>query len=487
MLQQNFIDIQYIIPEILLCLTFGLMLVVDNFWEKKDEKMRVAVVGVVGILLVLWSLAKQTAIVPAGESMYLFSRMIVLDGFSIFFKWIFGLTTILALLMAMHSKEIDKQNQGEFYTITVFICLGMFFLASSTHLLMIFLSFEMISILSYVLAGYLKDDPKSSESGIKYVIYGAFTTGVMIYGMSLLYGLTGSLELMEIRAAVQESSYAVVPVTVILLFIYVGMFYKIAAVPFHMWSPDVYEGAPTVATAFFSVGPKAAGFAVLIRFFLMISGAHEDVDWHHHMMALAVLTMTIGNFTALRQENVKRMLAYSSIAHAGYLLMGLSVISADGRSAILFYFAAYMIMNMGAFLVVLALENVLGSSELKDFSGMGSRAPLAGAALVVFLVSLTGLPPTVGFIGKFFLFKAVVEQQLYILALIAVLNSVVSLVYYMRVAKVMYLDKPQENIPEAISISPLYSTMLFLLVLPVIYLGLFFQAIYELTIRATMG
>jgi NADH-quinone oxidoreductase subunit N len=211
------------------------------------------------------------------------------------------------------------------------------------------------------------------------------------------------------------------------------------------------------------------------------------VDWHHHIMALAVLTMTIGNYTALCQENVKRMLAYSSIAHAGYLLMGLSVISADGRSAILFYFVAYMIMNMGAFLVVLALENVLKSSELKDYRGIGTLVPLPGAALVIFLVSLTGLPPTVGFIGKFFLFKAVIDQQLYILALIAVINSVVSLVYYMRVVKTMYLEEPLDSTPAEIRVSPLYNTILVILVIPVIYLGLFFQSMWEVASRAVIG
>ncbi len=487
MFRQNIIDIQYLIPELILFFTFSIMLIVDTFMDKKGHEKWVAVIGIAGMVVVLLSLAMQGADLDSGQSTYLFSRMVVVDGFSIFFKWIFALTTILALLMAMKSHDIEKQNEGEFYILIVFICLGMNFLASSTHLLMIFLSFEMISILSYVLAGYLRNDPRSSEAGIKYVIYGAFTTGVMIYGMSMLYGLTGSLDLQEIHIAIRDTQVPVVPVTVILLMVYAGMFYKIAAVPFHMWAPDVYEGAPTVATAFFSVGPKAAGFAVLIRFFLTVSGVHEDVDWHHHIMVLAVLTMTIGNYTALRQENVKRMLAYSSIAHAGYLLMGLSVISSDGRSAILFYFVAYMLMNMGAFLVVLVLENVLNSSELKDYRGIGTLVPLPGAALVIFLVSLAGLPPTVGFIGKFFLFKAVMDQQLYILALIAVINNVVSLVYYMRVVKAMYLEKPLDSMPAEIRVSPLYNTILVVLVVPVIYLGLFFQSMWEVATRAVFG
>lgn len=486
-MQQNVIDIPSLIPELLLFLTFGVMLILDKWLKRKAHKKWVAGVGVAGLLGVLVSLAVQGAGGLPGQITYLFSKMVVVDGFSIFFKWIFAVTTILVLLMAMQSREVEKQNEGEFYTLIVFVCLGMFFLAGSTHLLMIFLSFEMVSILSYVLAGYSRDDPRSSESGIKYVIYGAFTTGVMIYGMSLLYGLTGSLELLQIQKVIRGSNFSVVPVTVILLFIYVGMFYKIAAVPFHMWSPDVYEGAPTVATAFFAVGPKAAGFAVLIRFFLMISGAQAGVAWHHHIMALSVLTMTIGNYTALRQHNVKRMLAYSSIAHAGYLLMGLSVFSPEGRSAMLFYIVAYMLMNLGAFLTVLAVENALGSSELADYRGIGRLVPLPGAALVIFLISLTGLPPTVGFMGKFFLFKAVIDQQLYLFALIGVINSVVSLGYYMRVVKTMYLDAPGKSAPAVIRVSPLYQVLLAVLIVPVIYLGLFFEPVYRLTLGAVFG
>jgi len=485
-MQQNITDIAYLIPELILLFTFGAMLTADQFL-KRGRKKPIAVMGIAGMGLLLVSLWMQSAGLAETGPVYIFSRMMVVDPFSIYFKWIFALTTMLTLFFAMRSKEIEKQNEGEFYTLTVFVCLGMSFLCSSTHLLMIFLSFEMISIISYVLAGYLRGDPRSSESGIKYMIYGAFTSGIMIYGMSMLYGLTGSLEFHEIHDALQGARGGIVPVTVVLIMISSGMLYKIAAAPFHMWSPDVYQGAPTVATAFFSVGPKAAGFAVFLRFLITAFGSGSDVDWHRIIEILSIVTMTIGNYTALRQENVKRMLAYSSIAQAGYLLMGLAVLHEGGRVAMLFYLAVYMIMNMGAFLVVLALENTIQSAELKDYRGIGLKTPLAAAALVIFLVSLAGLPPTAGFVGKFFLFKAVIEQKLYIFALIGVLNSVVSLVYYFKVVKAMYLEHDPDSVPGRIRISPLYAVLLVILVLPVIYLGLFFQPMYELSIKAVFG
>jgi len=477
---QSVQDMKGLLPELVLLTTFLVMFAADLFVQKRHTKW-IAAAGIAGLGAVLWSLLNQGILLFHQEPVHLFSGMVTVDGFSIYFKWIFVTATGFTLLMAVRSKEIEKQNEGEFYLLTVFICLGMFFLASSTHLLMLLLAFEMVGVLSYVLAGYLRGDPRSSESGMKYVIYGAFTTGVMIYGMSLLYGLTGSLELRGIRDALQGMEAGAFPAVVILLLIAVGMFYKIAAAPFHMWSPDVYEGAPTPATAFFSVGPKAAGFAVLIRFFLTTLGYELPISWRQIFMILAIATMTIGNFTALRQNDVKRMLAYSSIAHAGYLLMGLTVLSGDGRAAILFYLVVYMFMNLGAFLVVLGLENTLGSTDISAYRGIGHALPLPCVAMMIFLFSLTGLPPTAGFVGKFFLFKTVVEEGLYVLALIGVLNSVISLYYYMRIARTMFLETPPAGDVTRSEFPPLYSALLVLLVAPTLYLGLFFQKLYELS------
>jgi len=486
MLEQNILDMRSLFPELILLVTFAVMFLVDLFIGSGRKKGLVWI-GLGGLGVVLWALSLQGKSIQVSGPASLFSGMMVLDSFSVFFKWIFVLTTACTLLMASRSREIETQNEGEFYLLTVLICFGMFLLSSSTHLLMILLSFEMISVLSYVLAGYLKGDPRSSESGIKYVIYGAFTTGIMIYGMSLMYGLTGSLQIEEIHNFLTQAGAGTAPVTVILLMVSAGMLYKIAAVPFHMWSPDVYEGAPTVATAFFSVGPKAAGFAVFIRFFLVTFGYHFEVDWRPIIEVISIATMTIGNYTALRQENLKRMLAYSSIAHAGYLLMGLAVFGTEGRSAILFYLVVYMVMNLGAFLVVQSLENTLHSSDLLRYRGLGPRAPIPGLAMVIFMISLAGLPPTAGFIGKFFLFKAVVDQRLYLFAVIGLVNSVVSLVYYMRVVKVLYLDRPSDDVPEGIEVSFLYRVLLVLLAVPLIYFGLFFQPIYDLSAQAVFG
>ncbi len=486
LLQQNILDVQRLVPEILLFGVIMVMLAADQCLPRERKKWIVPL-GIVGLSVVGWSLVREGAAVLLAGPVRIFSGMMVIDSFSIFFQWIFLVTTAVALLMAVRSKEIEKQNEGEYYILTVAVCFGMFFLSSSTHLLMILLSFEMISIVSYVLAGYLRGDPRSSESGIKYVIYGAFTTGIMIYGMSLLYGLTGSLQIERIHDFLMSARTGIVPVTVILLMISAGMLYKIAAVPFHMWSPDVYEGAPTVATAFFSVGPKAAGFAVLIRFFLVTFGQDFQVDWRQLMEVLSIATMTIGNYTALRQENVKRMLAYSSIGHAGYLLMGMAVVSPEGRSAILFYLLVYMVMNLGAFIVVLALENLLHDSDLASYRGIGNRLPLPAVTMVIFLVSLAGLPPTAGFVGKFFLFKAVIAENLYLLALVGVLNSVVSLFYYMRVVKAMYMEQPEHDLPQNLVVTPLYHFLLVLSVFPVLYLGIFFEKVYHISTMATFG
>ncbi|NOY53719.1 MAG: NADH-quinone oxidoreductase subunit N [Deltaproteobacteria bacterium] len=486
LLQQNILDVQRLLPEILLFGVFGVMLTADQFLPRRRKKW-IVTLGIAGLAVVGCRLVMEGMTVARSGPVSLFGGMMVVDHFAIFFQWIFLVTTVVALLMAVRSDEIEKQNEGEYYILTVAVCFGMFFLAASTHLLMILLSFEMISIVSYVLAGYLRGDPRSSESGIKYVIYGAFTTGIMIYGMSLLYGLTGSLQIERIHDFLMTARTGVVPVTVILLMISAGMLYKIAAVPFHMWSPDVYEGAPTAATAFFSVGPKAAGFAILIRFFLVTFGKDFQVDWRQIMAILSMATMTIGNYTALRQENVKRMLAYSSISHAGYLLMGMAVASPAGRSAILFYLLVYMVMNSGAFIVVLALENILHDSDLAIYRGIGTRLPLPAVTMVIFLVSLAGLPPTAGFVGKFFLFKAVIAEKLYLLALVGIVNSLVALYYYMRVVKAMYMEQPEQALPQEMSVTPLYRFLLVLSAVPILYLGIFFETVYHISAQVVFG
>ncbi len=322
---------------------------------------------------------------------------------------------------------------------------------------MAYLAFEFVSQTSYILCGFLRRNSRSSEAALKYLIYGGVASGVMLYGMSLLFGLSGSLDYSAIGASLSGGDSGPV-VFVALLMVLVGLGYKIAMVPMHMWSPDVYEGAPLPITAYLAVGSKAAGFAMLIRLFYpgisQSDGAGAwiaaaGVDWPALLTVISMVTMTLGNFAALRQTNVKRLLAYSSIAHAGYLLMGFVVLSDNGLAAMLFYLAVYYLMTLGAFVVLLMVLNNSGSEELDGFRGLAWRGgALPAAAMAIFLFSLAGLPPFAGFIGKMYLFAAIIEKQMWFYALVAAANSVVGLYYYARVARTMYMDTPQPGDPE---------------------------------------
>jgi NADH-quinone oxidoreductase subunit N len=318
----------------------------------------------------------------------------------------------------------------------------------------------------------------------------------MLYGLSLLYGLTGETTFSGIRQALIAGDVSPFTLLVVSILVLVGLGYKVAMVPFHFWCPDVYEGAPTPIAAIFSVGPKAAGFALMIRFFyttLMVGpdaaasmALLQKVDWPLMIAFLSVVTMTYGNLVALRQSNVKRLLAYSSIAHVGYLLMGLLVLTPAGLQAVLFYLLVYALMNLGAFLFVVAINNHLRSEDISDYAGLGFRAPWAAAMMIVFLFSLTGLPPTAGFIGKFYLFAEVIHQEYYWLAIVAVLNSVVSLFYYMKIAKAMYFTAAPEGTEGKLRLAPVHLVVLAVLALPTIYLGVKWAPLKDIADEAIM-
>ena len=319
---------------------------------------------------------------------------------------------------------------------------------------------------------------------MKYVVYGATASGVMIYGFSLLYGMTGSTQISEIGRVLAMGT-APLPASLAAVMVTVGFGYKIAAVPFHMWSPDVYEGAPTPVTAFLSVGPKAEGFAVLVRFFYTVfaspEGAGEmwkissSVDWTFLFAVLSAVTMTVGNLLAVNQKNVKRLLAYSSIAHAGYMLMGFVLLTAVGLKAILFYLVVYLFMNLGAFYAVVLVANGSRSEDISDFSGLGGRAPIVAVSLAIFLFALTGIPPFSGFIGKVYLFAEVINRGVYWLALVAALNSVISLYYYARIVKVMFLEDPTQAGELPVAFVP--RVMLGILVVPTLLLGIYWEPV----------
>jgi NADH-quinone oxidoreductase subunit N len=364
--------------------------------------------------------------------------------------------------------------------------LGMFFMASASDLILIYISIELLSLSSYVLAGFVKNTVRSSEASLKYVIYGGVSSGIMLFGISLIYGLTGTTNLYEINSIVQIQSFPYITFLIAALFITVGFGFKISAAPFHFWTPDVYEGAPLPITAYLSVASKAAGFAVLIRFIKITFVSSIDhhgnwellsiIDWRSIIVLLSILTMTLGNFTALWQDNLKRMLAYSSIAHAGYLLLGVAVLSDQGITATMIYFIVYLFMNLGAFFVVMIIANKIGSEDIDDYKGLGKTMPLLGVALALFLVSLVGLPPTAGFIGKVVLFLALVDADMIALAVIALLNSVVSLYYYIRVLKNLYLVQVDEEKP-VIKISFANVLVIILLAAPVLIFGIYFTPI----------
>jgi NADH-quinone oxidoreductase subunit N len=368
----------------------------------------------------------------------------------------------------------------------------MFFMASSHNLLMAYLSLELVSLTSYVLTGFLPHNRRSSEAALKYLIYGGVASGTMIYGMSWVYGMTGSLDYASIHAALAQAEVNKTALFIAVVFILAGFGYKIVFVPFHMWSPDVYQGAPTPFTAFLSVASNASGIAIMIRFFFpAISRPGEGgawsfvsgVEWPQVLLLLSMVTMTVGNLCALNQRNLKRMLAYSGIAHAGYMMMGLVVLNNDGLSAILFYVIVYLIMNLGAFLVVAMVGNVTGNEEIETYRGLAWRgAVIPAICLAVFLFSLTGLPPFAGFIGKFFLFSAVLKQggQFAVLAVVAALNSVISLYYYAKIVKTMFLDTPNPE-DKTVSLAANNLSLLIPLTVLTVVFGIYFGPLVQYT------
>jgi NADH-quinone oxidoreductase subunit N len=391
----------------------------------------------------------------AGRQAWLFDRMLVLDGFSVFFKVLLGLALLAAIWMSLTSREVRGQpNEGEYHALLLSSGLAMFLMASAANLLMAYLSLEFVSLTSYVLTGFLRHNRRSGEAALKYLIYGGVASGAMIYGMSWVFGLTGAMDYAGIAAGVAKLDPASRGALFLaLVLVLTGFGYKIASVPFHMWAPDVYTGAPIPVTAFLAVGSKAAGFAMLLRFFAFggdpaSTAALAGIPLAPLTSLLCVATMTLGNFAALSQTNMKRLLAYSSIAHAGYALLGVVVLAQAGLEAVLFYLTVYYVMNLGAFWIVMLVTNATGREDMEAYRGLAWRGgALPALALGVFLFSLAGLPPLAGFVGKFLVFKAGMQGGLYALVLIGLLNSVVSLYYYARVVKTMFLDQPGDGDP----------------------------------------
>ena len=472
-----------------------------------------------GILaVILWDLAARgraraagaaaitfaTLCVAGGRALYelsanrpaelLFGGMLATDRFALAFRAFFAIVTAIVVLFSLPEDARPAVGRAravaEYYALLLTVALGMNLMSMSHSLLMIYLSLELVSVMSFVLAGYDTELRRSAEAALKYVVFGGVASGILLYGASWLYGVTQSLDLATVsqRVAALTSDAGRVPAAVIVgvVCMLAGFGYKISAAPFHMWTPDVYEGAPTPVTAFLSVGPKAAGFAVLVRFFaqglsMNVGGAGDVAPWPVLGGLLAVATMVVGNLSALGQTSVKRMLAYSSIAHAGYILLGFCVFSDAGTTAILFYLATYCLMNLGAFLVVLTVaKQSAGEESLDAFAGLGTRSPALAASMAVFLFSLTGLPPFAGFVGKFYLFAALLSPASafrWLLAAVGVLNSVVALFYYVRVMRAMYIAPASRE--GALRVPALHGVTLAALTVPTIALGVYWGPLYD--------
>ena len=455
-------NIYLLAPEISLCALAVAVILLDLFVERKWIVGAVSIVGLIVpavFSIVLW-----------GTNETSFGGALVIDHFSVFFKLFFIAIAALILLSSTDYARRFAAFRAEYYALVLLSATGMMLLASTRELISIYVALELTGISLYVLAGFLKD-PKSSEAGLKYLLLGAVASAVLLYGMALIFGLTGTTHLQEIAAAISAEGLLNSPALLMgIILLVAGFGFKIAAVPFQMWVPDVYEGAPTPVTAYLSVASKAAGFAVILRVFYEALGP-ASVDWSMVFAVLAAITMTVGNVVAIAQKNIKRMLGYSSIAQAGYLMIGLAAVSSTGSSALVFFLGCYALTNLGAFIAIIAISDKIDSDEIADYSGMIRRAPLLALALALCLISLTGIPPTAGFMAKIYIFSAGIDSGLLWLVIIAVINSVISAFYYLRVVRVMFLGAPVSE--ERVSSPRSLQTALFLACLGVLLLGIY--------------
>ena len=474
-------DLWQLQPEMAITVLGLLVLVLDVLASSRDRDW-LAWFSVAG-LFVTGILAWQQLTTPG--RVVVFSGLHVVDQYAAFFKLVFLVSALIVILTSMRFLKDQDAPQGEFYALILFATLGAMLMASANDLLSLFVGLETLSVCTYALCGFLKRDQRCNEGALKYLLMGAFSTGVVLYGMVLLYGFAGGTGLEVIARAAGMGALQNPALIMGMVLLAAGFGFKIAAVPFHMYLPDMYEGAPTPVVAYMAGATELAGVAVLVRVFLLgLPGL--QIDWGLLFWVLAVLTMTIGNLVAIAQANIKRMLAYSTIAHMGYILIGPVVGSQLGVAAVLFYSLAYALMTIGAFgMVVLLTHGAVKGDQIDDFTGLAQKYPLAAAIMLLFLLSLTGIPPTAGFVGKLYLFAAAVQSGYYWLVIIAVVNSAISLFYYMRVAVAMYM----REVPAAgIATSPSFAlnVALLLAAFGTLLLGIFPGPILELA-RASAG
>jgi NADH-quinone oxidoreductase subunit N len=465
MFQQFLQSIVPILPELVLVVVALLVLLFDLFLPK-GRKSILGWYSLAGV-----AVAAYVSFQLMGVQGTFFGGTFQLDPFSTFFKFVFYIACGLGILVSINYLKTEDLERGEYYALMLFATSGMMLMASAADLITLYLGLELMALSIYVLAGFMRRDHRSNEAAIKYLVLGAFSSGIMLYGMSLLYGLAGTTNLAGILSFLRAADLGNPVIFLAMMMLVVSFGFKVAAVPFHMWVPDVYEGAPTSVTAFMSAGPKVAGFAVLLRVFL-----YAFAPLHDHATAilagLAVLTMAVGNILALSQTNIKRMLAYSSIAHAGYALVGLAAGGPEGAASVMLYVCIYAVMNMGAFGIVIMLRKAgERGEEITDFAGLGKTNKTAALIMLIFMFSLAGIPPTAGFVGKFYIFKAAVESGLVWLAVAGVLFSAVSAYFYLRVIMLMYMSEPKGSFE--LTTSPSLGIALAVSVIAVVVIGVY--------------
>lgn len=430
-----------ILPEISLLVVIAVIFILDLVIAEKNRGI-LATLTAVGLAITFLVTVLFTQ--PGAESEQLWGGMLRHDWLAFIFKLLFIASAFITTLLTVKWESIWKK--GEFYVLLLTSTLGMTLMAASADLIMLFLAIETTSIPLYILAGFMTDDDKSTESGFKYLLFGAMTTAVMLYGLSLLYGFAGTSNIYAMAVAITAGAVPGPVLVGALILVLLGFGFKVALVPLHFWAPDVYEGAPTPVTAFLSTASKAAGFAVLARVMIAVFPSILQ-DWQNIIGILAVLSMTVGNVVALTQKNIKRLLAYSSIAHAGYALLGVAAASELGVASIVYYFLVYAVTNLAAFAIVIIVWHTIGSDEIEDYAGLSRRSPMLALAMLLSFLSLAGIPPLGGFIAKVLVFAAAVEARLILLAVLGVLNSIVGLYYYLIVLKVVYLLQPKSDAP----------------------------------------
>jgi NADH-quinone oxidoreductase subunit N len=443
---------------------FGCAVLLFDFLVFPDPKQRkwLLIFVVLGEIFTGVGLYKQQAWLTAGGYLELigFQGSVTVDGFSIFFNWLFLVAAIIVSIVSYKYLEIAGEHHGEYYGLILFAQCGMYFLAAGTDLVTLFIGLELMALCFYVMVGFLRGEKRSNEAALKYLLLGAFSSGFLAYGFSIMYGIAGSTKLSAITQAIQGRPAWDPMVFLAMATTAVGLLFKISAAPFHMWAPDAYEGAPTTVTAYLSVASKAASIAFLLRIFMgPLASAREA--WEPLLALVAIATLTIGNLAAINQTNIKRLLAYSSISHAGYMLLGLVAGNDTGIKGVAVYAMVYTFMNLGAFLVIVALrrEKIIGE-DLDDIAGLVHKSPGYAVLMLIFLLSLAGIPPTAGFLGKYYIFLALIQTGHYVLAVVATLYVAVAIYYYFKIVRSMFIREQQEKAPLALSFGLRFAVVL---------------------------